>query len=261
MSRAKMLSEEDQTQLTRIIVAAAQLLQQHGAESKLIEETSSRLGYAMGLDSTEMSISADAIVMTTLYQGKCITTIRRVRDHGINMHMVCEIQRITLMAEQQCIGLQELAERLRSLTPFKYNRWLVAVMVGFSCASFSRLFGGDWSVFLVTFTASLLAMLVRQQMACYHHNPLINFAFTAFVATVLASGGVHFEIGNRPELAMAASVLLLIPGFPLINAVSDMVKGHVNMGISRWFGASMLTLSAAAGIALAMMVTGVRGWM
>ncbi len=255
------ITQIQQTEITRIVALAAQLLQQHGAESKLIEQTSTRLGKAMGLDSSEMAISADAIVLTSLYQGRCITTTRRVLDHGINMHMVCEVQRIMLLAEGKMLDLEGIGIRLRNLTPIRYNRWLVALMVALSCASFSRLFGADWNVFAVTFAASFAAMLVRQQLAQMHHNPLINFGITAFVATMLASLGVRFGIGEQPQIAMAASVLLLIPGFPLINAVSDMVKGHINMGISRWFGASLLTLSAAAGIALAMNLSGIRGWL
>ena len=53
---------------------------------------------------------------------------------------------------------------------------------------------------------------------------------------------------------------LLVPGFPLINAVSDMVKGYFNMGLARWGTATLLTISAAIGIILAMSVTGIWGW-
>ncbi len=35
---------------------------------------------------------------------------------------------------------------------------------------------------------------------------------------------------NTPSVAMAASVLLLMPGFPLINAVADMFKGQQASG-------------------------------
>ena len=62
------------------------------------------------------------------------------------------------------------------------------------------------------------------------------------------------------QLAQSASVLLLVPGFPLINAVSDMVKGYFNMGLARWGSATLLTISAAIGIILAMSVTGIWGW-
>ncbi len=255
------MTKDQQLEITRLAVKAGQLLLRHGAESRLIEQTTSRLGLALGVESVEMSVSADALVVTCLYQGRCITTTRRVYDGGINMQMVCDIQRICVLAEKGLITCDQVKERLSRLKPIKYNRWLVACMIGLSCASFSRLFGGGWMVFLLTFIAAFTAMLVRQEMAKSHHSPLINFAVTAFVATCIASLGVSFELGEKPELAMAASVLLLVPGFPLINAVSDMVKGHINMGLARWTAATLLTVSVALGIVVAMSLTGVSGWL
>ncbi|GAM76855.1 putative membrane protein [Vibrio ishigakensis] len=39
---------------------------------------------------------------------------------------------------------------------------------------------------------------------------------------------------------MASSVLMLVPGFPLINSVADVLKGYINMGIARFVMASFL---------------------
>jgi uncharacterized membrane protein YjjP (DUF1212 family) len=41
-------------------------LLQHGAESALVEELSTRLGLALGMDSVESAISSNAIVLTTI---------------------------------------------------------------------------------------------------------------------------------------------------------------------------------------------------
>ncbi|MGL6405629.1 hypothetical protein ACSZM7_05555 [Aeromonas veronii] len=45
------------------------MLAQFGAESRIIEQTTVRLGMALGLESVEMAISSSAIVLTSLYQG------------------------------------------------------------------------------------------------------------------------------------------------------------------------------------------------
>ena len=59
---------------------------------------------------------------------------------------------------------------------------------------------------------------------------------------------------------MAASVLLLIPGFPLINGLSDMVKGYVNTGLARWTIAMLLIMSSSVGIVLALILWRVKIW-
>ena len=254
------LSQEAQTELTRIAVKAGQILHQHGAESRLVEQTTQRIGIALGAQSIELSVSSDAIVITSLFDGNCITTTRRCYDRGINMQMVCDVLRICVMAERHLLDAQQVKERLTRLIPYKYNRWLVVLMIGFSCASFSHFFGGDWPVYITTFFASAGAMILRQELAHRHHNPFVNFALAAFFATTIASVGVMFEFGDKPQIAMAACVLLLVPGFPLINAVSDMLKGHISAGIARWVFATLLTISVSIGIVASMALTGVSGW-
>lgn len=61
---------------------------------------------------------------------------------------------------------------------------------------------------------------------------------------------------HTPTIAMAASVLLLVPGFPLINSVADMFKGHINTGLARWAIASLLTLATCIGVVMSMTLWG-----
>lgn len=255
------LTEPIQRDISRLAVLAGQRLLQHGAESMLVMDVTRRLGLALGVESVEVSLSASSMVLTTLHQGRCITTTRRCQDRGINMQVVTEIQRVCIMAERGMLDVHGVQQRLDRVKPLRYNRFLVIVMIGLSCASFSRLAGGDWPVFLLTFIASSVGMFVRQEIAHCHFNPLLNFGITAFVTTLISGFGQVYQIGETPFIAMASSVLMLVPGFPLINAVSDMVKGFANMGIARWTLASLLTLATSMGIVAAMNVLGVWGWL
>ncbi len=253
------INEIQQAQITRATVLAAKLMLQHGAESRLIAQTATRLGKALGADEVELAISSSAITLTTLCNDRCITTVRRLRDHGINMQMVCDVQRITIMAEKRLLDARQAEARLKRLQPHRYNRWLVVVMVGLSCGCFSRFFGGDATIVAITSVAAAVAMFVRQELAARHHHPLLTFSITAFVATCVASVSAIYSLGNLPEAALAGCVLLVVPGFPLINAVSDLVKGHANMGMARLLTASMLMLSACVGIVAAVAVMGIKG--
>jgi uncharacterized membrane protein YjjP (DUF1212 family) len=113
----------------------------------------------------------------------------------------------------------------------------------------------------MTFISSALGMIVRQELGHRHFNPLVNFAATAFVTSTISAQAVIYSIGNQPTIVMASSVLMLVPGLPLINAVADMLKGHINMGIARFMMASLLTLATSVGIVASMSLTGIWGWM
>ena len=82
-------------------------------------------------------------------------------------------------------------------------------------------------------------MHIRQVLTHRSMHPQINFCITAFVATTISGLLLRLPaFASTPTIAMAASVLLLVPGFPLINAVADMFKGHINTGLARWAIAS-----------------------
>jgi uncharacterized membrane protein YjjP (DUF1212 family) len=247
---------ETQNDITRLVVRAAQLLLAYGAESDLIEEISQRLGKALGLASVELSLSSNALVLTSLVHGRCITTTRRIRDHGLNMMVICELQRICILAEKGIYGPNEVRRRLSRITPKTYPAKLVVFMIGLSCASFCHLFGGDAMASFITFLASAVGMSVRLTLAKRHFNLLVNFSITAFVTTMVAQTGYLIPMTQTPKIAMAACVLMLVPGFPLINAISDMVKGHMSVGMSRWGHASLLTLASVIGISIAMQLGG-----
>jgi uncharacterized membrane protein YjjP (DUF1212 family) len=216
-----------QRAITRLCIQCGLFLLQHGAESALVEELSTRLGLAMGMDSVESAISSNAIVLTTIKDGQCLTSTRKNHDRGINMHVVTEVQHIVILAEHKLLDLKEIEKRFNQIRPLRYPRWLVVLMVGLSCACFCKLNKGGWDGALITFFASSLAMYVRQLLTHRQLHPQINFCITAFVATTVSGLLLRLpQFADTPTIAMAASVLLLVPGFPLINAVADMFKGH-----------------------------------
>lgn len=249
-----------QREITRLCVQAALLLLQHGAESTVVVQMAQRLGIALGMDSVECALTPNAVILTTLYEGHCITTTRKNVDKGINMQVVTEVQRIVITAEHRIYHLDQVRDKLAQIQPLKYNRYLVIFMIGLSCASFAHLSGGDHIISLITFIASSIAMYVRQSLAQKHYNPLIVFSITAFVASIISGSALKYQLGNDPQIALASSVLLLVPGFPLINALADILKGHVNMGLGRWTIATILTFGACLGIVLALSLLHITSW-
>ena len=74
----------------------------------------------------------------------------------------------------------------------------------------------------------------------------------AFAASMYASVAMIFD--TTSEVAIATSVLYLIPGVPLINGVIDIVEGHVLNGIARLTSALMLIVCIAVGLSCTLMI-------
>ncbi len=238
---------------------AGQLLLQHGAETERVEETVHRLGTMLGAAWMDILVSPNAVVITTISGEEFRTKVRRVVNLGVNLNIVAEVNDLSYQVEMgklDRLGVRRELTRIGVMPPL-YNRWLVVFMVGLACAAFSRLFGGDWMVFAVTFAASAVAMFVRQELVRAFFNPLMVVIVTAFVAGVLASTATLFDL--TPQTALASSVLLLVPGVHLINSVEDMIKGHMVTGVVRGVTGALISLCIALGMLLAMQLMGIPG--
>jgi uncharacterized membrane protein YjjP (DUF1212 family) len=255
------LDHDTLTDVIDLALWTGQLLTQHGAESQRVEETTHRLSTALGCDWMDVFVSANALVITTSSGPEFRTRVRRIVDRGVDMTIVSAINRLSRRVETGELDRQGVRSELHRISsaPRHYNRWLVVGMVGLACAAFCRLFGGEWLTCGVTLWAAATAMFVRQELTHRGVSPLLIVMLAAFVAGLVASSAALVQPPAQSSLALASSVLLLVPGVPMINAVEDMIKGHPVVGVARGVGAAVIALLIALGLVLAINFTGVQG--
>ena len=133
------------------------------------------------------------------------------------------------------------------------NRWL-PLEVGAANAAFCRLFGGDAVAMALVFAATFVGIALKHRLLSRHTDIRLVMMACAFVSAVLASAGTLFGLGDTPEVAVATSVLYLVPGIPLINSFSDMLDGHYICSFGRMMGALVLTASLSVGLCAALAV-------
>ncbi|WP_331774322.1 threonine/serine ThrE exporter family protein [Sulfurospirillum sp. 1612] len=254
------ISIEEQKSITTVIIKAAVMLLEHGAESRLIEQISLRFGKALGCDSVEMSLIPSAVVLTTLVSENSHTTTRRAHRQPINMSVVHEILQICISCEHHHDNVQIVRDKLHAIRRNYYNKWLLIVTIGLSCAAFSHLHGSDWVGFGITFLAASIGMGVRILLSSKDFAPSIVFALSAFVITLVASLSSYHDISATSNIVLSSSVLLLVPGFPYINAILDVFKGYLSMAWGRWMQATVLTFMTSIGMILAMSLLKIQGW-
>lgn len=108
----KMQGEEKvvdiQREITKLCIECGLLLLQHGAESMLVEQLTTRLGIALGASQVDSAISSNSLVLTTIIDGRCLTSTRRIIDRGINMHVVTEVQHAVILVEHHLLDRKQL---------------------------------------------------------------------------------------------------------------------------------------------------------
>jgi uncharacterized membrane protein YjjP (DUF1212 family) len=253
------LSHEELTDIIDLCLWSGQMLLQFGANSFRVEESVHRFGTGLGCDWLDIIVHIESITVTASSGGEFRTKTRRVVDLGVNMARMTAINTLSREIERGQVDRFEARHKLQeiSTTPGNYNRWVIVGMVGLACGAFSQLFGGDWRILLITTLAAAVAMFVRQEMHKREFNPFIITTVCAVVAGLIASTSALTHFGTVPEAAMTASVLLLVPGVPLINATHDFLRGYMSNGITRGVLGLIISMCIALGLMIAILLTGV----
>lgn len=133
---------------------------------------------------------------------------------------------------------------------------LVLALTGFANASFCRLFNGDWISMGIVFVATVCGFYLKNALhGKFQIDMRLATIFSAFVSTVIGCAGYAFQLGDTPDIALATSILYLVPGIPYINALSDLLNGAFLSCIRHAFNATILTICLSIGFSLGLLST------
>lgn len=188
-----------------------------------------------------------------------LTVIKKTKHLLLNYTIVSDLSALSWEAYDEKLPFDEIRVRFHQvITQKRMSRWTVLFLVACANAAFCGIFRGDIFAIGLVFFATLIGFFVRQEMMKRHVKHLVIWTFSAFVASLLAGMGYVFHLGSTPEIALASSVLYLIPGVPLINSILDIIEGHILTGMARLVNASTLIVCIAIGLFSTMLILGLE---
>ncbi len=225
-----------------------------GVHTSRVIRSAKRIGESFGY-MVKISVFQKNIILT-VFDEKTRELYNEVIDiptHPISFEHNSELSALSWETYDNHIALSDLWEKYRKIISApSINPLFVLMLAGFANASFCRLFGGDWYSMGVVFSATITGMFLKQQMTSVHINHYIIFIVSSFVASLCASTALIFN--TTSEIALATSVLYLVPGVPLINGVIDVVEGYILTGFARLVQASLLIVCIAIGLSFTLLL-------
>ena len=240
--------------IARFVAEYATRLMGSGVHTSRVVRNTKRLGEALGV---RVIVSAFQKVVNFSVvddeSGEVCTEAADIPPLPISCELNAELSALSWEAYDERLPLGEIKRRYREIVARpRLDPIFTLVLVGLANASFCRLFGGDWFAVSIVFTATLIGFFLKQGMQARGFNHYVIFIASAFVASMYASVALTFD--TTSDVAIATSVLFLIPGVPLINGVIDIVEGHILNGIARLTSALMLIVCIAVGLSGTLMI-------
>mgnify|MGYP005897960631 CR=1 FL=1 len=242
----------DYDKLLNLGVELGRRLMDSGAEIYRVEESVERLLQAYGLEPQIFAIPNCLIVSVTTPQGHPITRMCRIPTHGTDIEL---LERCNELCRRLCkdpVPVEEaerLVEQLSNTRQFPPQVLLLgyAMTTGF----FALFFGGG---FLDCLSAGLCGLAVG---ACILFGQFLtgsNIFFCTVVQAALASGMslllVRLGLGSNLEAITIGTLMVLVPGRALTNAMREIMAGDIFSGLNRTAEVLLVATAMALGTAI-----------
>ena len=245
----------------KLLNMAAELgyqLMYSGAEIYRVEESARRLLHAYGLENPEVfAIPNCLIVSVATPEGHPVTRMRRVPSHGTDIEL---LERCNSLCRRLCAEAPPLdtAQAAIDALPEAIPRHSIRMMLlgyGVAPAFFAPLFGGGLPDTACSFFCGLavgLCLLCGGKFI--GANSFFRTAVCSAVAAFLSLTLVEAGLGTSVDVVTISTLMVLVPGVALTNAMREIMAGDTFSALSRTADAILtgtaIALGAAAGQAL-----------
>jgi uncharacterized membrane protein YjjP (DUF1212 family) len=217
----------------------------------------------MGFDAVAVSLSMDSITVTVSRSGESATTMGEIGAPGVNVSRIADLEELAKAAEpgQMQRGTAVKLEDTEATKPL-YSGVQIATAVGVASGGFAFLNGAA----AVEMIAAAIGGGIGQWMRSWMVHRRLNQYGAAALSAIAASGifvlmetlARHVGLGLAHYPAgFIASVLFLIPGFPLIAGLFDLLQSQTVAAVSRLAYGLMILLAVALGLSIVIAIGGV----
>jgi len=231
-----------------------------GATCVRIEKNAGRIARALGYDicitimpkHISLTLNDPATGIQATYQRQMVTC-------GINFDLNARLSSLSWKIADRKLTYDQARKMFEKIitTPYSTSQ-LTVLLTSLANASFCRLFGGDAAAMLVVFVATFAGFELKHILLKWHLDARPVFIICAFISTVITTGAHLFGWGATPGIAVATSVLYLIPGVPFINSASDLIDRHYLCSLSRLMDACVLTACLSIGMCAGLSLMGLN---
>ena len=244
-----MNSEQNEMAIDCFLLAG-RIMMESGAETYRVEDTMLRMARSQNMMDAQSYVTPTGIIFSL---GRTHPTrITSISTRITDLHRIVLVNNISRKLTSQMITLEQAHDELKKIEKTNYFLPIIVQVLAASIASgcFLLMFNGIVTDIPAAFVAGGLGLYI---VTVIHNLTRVKFfsEFSAAVAVgVVASLAVHFGVGTEIDKIIIGSVMPLVPGLIITNAVRDLMAGHFTAGMAKGAEAFLTAFAIGSGIAL-----------
>jgi uncharacterized membrane protein YjjP (DUF1212 family) len=234
--------------ILQVATFAGKIMLESGAETYRVEETICRICSSYGMETTDSFVTPTGIMVSISNNDETRSLIKRVISRGVDLNKVDQINNLSRSVQSTPTDINEFYEQLKKVN--EGDRYSLTITLIFSaiCAGiFSMLFGGDLKDLLSSALIGFIIKLMNTKFEELSINEFFINAISSALATTLAILLFSLGLASNVDKTVIGSIMLLVPGLAITNAIRDTIAGDYLAGITRAAEATLIAISIAIG--------------
>lgn len=245
-----MNENNDALKFIEIAKLAGMLMLENGSETFRAEETVTKICEAGGYGESDVIALPTGIFVTVIRNGVTVTSIcKRVKKRTINLY---KMERANSISRALVSGTMTADEALMQLNALNissnFNKLLYAAIAGISTALFTILYGGKLTDGIVSL---LCGFIVQYISSLFKRTDIYRFAISIIGGIIITAIAVLADniLGSvNIDKIIIGSIIPLLPGLAMTNAIRDTMMGDLVSGTSRFTEVILIAMAIAAGV-------------
>lgn len=239
-----------------VCLLAGEIMLKSGAETYRVEDTMDRMARALEIEQPQSFATPTAIIFSAHGETKTETRLIRIINRTTDLEKIARVNHLSRSLTEKKITAEEVFHQLKELqkADIFYPVWLQLFCAALSSGCFLIMFGGVWSDFIPAFLSGGIGFYIFLLM-----NRFVGIKFFSEFSASLSIGFcayVFVKMGTGIDLdkIIIGSVMPLVPGLLITNAIRDLIAGHLVAGISKGAEAFFTAFAIGSGIACIVLI-------
>ncbi len=231
---------------------AGEIMLKSGAETYRVEDTITRICRAKSnIKFAESFVIPTGIFISIEYEDDLISYIKRIKSISIDLNKIDMVNEFSRKFVSNNLNINDSFSELKKINKFMiYKNIFKNIFGALACGFFALLFKGSMGDALGSFLSSFVALSVLSRFIKYKLTFFLNNIVGSIVMSILSIIFLKVGLGQNLDIMIIGSIMCLVPGVAITNAVRDTMSGDYLSGLSIGMEAVFSALSIALGVGI-----------
>lgn len=226
-------------------------LLESGAETYRVEDTICRILASFDMVNNNCFSTPTGIMSSCVYEDKTYSQVARIKTRNTNLDRIDKLNQLS--RDASTLTIREYEKRLDQIIQEKpYSDLETIIFAGFTSFGFTLVFKGIIFDALIAF---VLGCLVRYFTIVFEKKLINSFfiiVWCSFVVSLITVILGYLKLVQNVDIVIIGTIMLLVPGLAITNAIRDFLAGDLVSGVARAFEATLVAIAVAVGSGIAM---------